>query len=412
MLNSIFKNKRLLILLDQALFSGTSFLLTIFLARNLDTNVFGVYSGLFLGIFLFVSLSSALIINPFQVNWAKQENSIHYISFTFYGQISLVFFAILIIVPILEFTRFNELSFHFLLLFIGYVIHDYFRKIFLALDQAKKVLIFDSLSSIGQFIIILKILFTASALDLNTLFFWLGVAYIPSLLYGIVCIKPKKIPLNIIKTYVKLHYEQGKWLFMTALVQWWSGNLFIVASGYYLGSKALGALRLAQSLFGVLNVLLQTFENYILPQTSKIFATSKVEAINYLNKMTKYAGIVFIPFLIIIFSFSSQIMKLAGGDHFVDFAYVLKGMSVLYVLIYICQPIRIGIRILVLNNYFFFGYLIILGFSFLFSNYLLTHYALWGALIGLITSQAILLIFWQFILSKHKFNLWKSFTLS
>ena len=95
------------------------------------------------------------------------------------------------------------------------------------------------------------------------------------------------------------HVEQGKWFFMTAISQWWAGNLFVVASGVYLGAVALGALRLAQSLFGILNVILQTFENYVLPQTASKMNDSIPEGIAYLKNLSLKAAWIFSPILIL-----------------------------------------------------------------------------------------------------------------
>ncbi|MBL0192548.1 MAG: hypothetical protein IPQ18_14770 [Saprospiraceae bacterium] len=62
---------------------------------------------------------------------------------------------------------------------------------------------------------------------------------------------------------------------MTAISQWWAGNLFVVASGIYLGPKHWGVATTSQSLFGNLNVILQTFGSYVLAsQTASRIHTS------------------------------------------------------------------------------------------------------------------------------------------
>jgi len=65
------------------------------------------------------------------------------------------------------------------------------------------------------------------------------------------------------------------------------------------------------------------------------------------------------------------------------------------------------IRMLVLNKNFFIGYLLSLAFSLLFFNYFLSNFGLSGAILGLAISQLILIIYWQFVLSKNNFLLWK-----
>ena len=61
----------LLVLVDQAIFSGTNFLLTLFLAQKLDIKNFGLFSTIVLVTYLVMSITNALIIQPFQVSIAK-----------------------------------------------------------------------------------------------------------------------------------------------------------------------------------------------------------------------------------------------------------------------------------------------------------------------------------------------------
>jgi O-antigen/teichoic acid export membrane protein len=68
------------------------------------------------------------------------------------------------------------------------------------------------------------------------------------------------------KELLQYHFKEGKWLFSASIVQWFSSNFFTLVAGIYLGINALGALRLVQSFFGAVNVILQTVENYYLPK--------------------------------------------------------------------------------------------------------------------------------------------------
>jgi O-antigen/teichoic acid export membrane protein len=199
-------------------------------------------------------------------------------------------------------------------------------------------------------------------------------------------------------------------LFFTAVSQWWSGNLFVVASGIYLGTAALGALRLGQSLFGVLNVLLQTFENYILPQTALKIQQSQSIGISYLKEMNQKLAYVFIPVLLLVFIFSSFLITLAGGKDFTEYAFVLKGLSILYIFILLSQPIRFYFRSMQMNSHFFYAYFISLVFALSTSHWLISAYGLQGAIAGLIGSQILLLTYWSIILQLKNINIWKSST--
>ena len=169
----------------------------------------------------------------------------------------------------------------------------------------------------------------------------------------------------------------------------------------------MGAFRLVQTLFGLLNLVLQTFENFVLPEASRKFTVSHSDAKSYLVGITKKSGILFGVVLIGLFLFAKQIIVLVGGEKYQDFAYIVQGMSILYVFIFIGYPIRLSIRMLVLNSRFFAGYVFSLIFSLLTFKFLLKEFHVIGAIIGLIASQFITLVYWQYILIKNKFVLWK-----
>jgi O-antigen/teichoic acid export membrane protein len=191
--------------------------------------------------------------------------------------------------------------------------------------------------------------------------------------------------------------------------QWWAGNLFVVASGLYLGAAALGALRLSQSLLGVLNVLLQSFENYVLPQSARKMNIDMNMGVSYLKEMNKKLAFVFIPVLALLFVMASPILMLTGGTEYIEYTYVLQGLCILYVFILLSQPIRFMIRALHLNQYFFTGYLISLAYAIITSHGLISSFGLVGVVAGLIGAQIILIVYWLFILQSKKQDLWKSF---
>ena len=224
-------------------------------------------------------------------------------------------------------------------------------------------------------------------------------------------LKPFYFDRNASKLFIIQHIKEGKWLFLTAISQWWAGNLFVVASGIYLGAAALGALRLGQSLFGVLNVLLQTFENYVLPQTAKRMQQSQNNGIAYLKEMNLKLAYAFIPVLLLIFIFASPIITLAGGQEYSEYAFVLKGLSILYIFIFLSQPIRFFFRSMQMNSHFFYAYFISLIFAISSSHWLLSTYGLNGVISGLICSQILLIAYWIIILLLKNINIWKSSTL-
>jgi O-antigen/teichoic acid export membrane protein len=403
----LLKNHKAIVLLDQAIFSGTSFFITILLARILSMENFGVYAGYTLAIYLVVGGLGAFIIQPFQVLLGKTENKRQYTAFTFWFQLLTMMLLVIggLIISLLSFYHFplTVLCFAF-----GFLLNDFGRRLLLALNLPLQALLLDAttafflLTSLWAF-------YQFGDEQLFNLYGYFSLAYLPSLLLLWVVIKPFSIKKANALIYFTEHIKQGKWLFLTAISQWWSSNLFVVAAGIYLGAAALGALRLVQSLMGILNMVLQTFENYVLPQTAQKLNRQQSEGLSFLTSVSRKAGLLFLPILVISFVFAEPILVLAGGAAYASFAFVLQGMTLLYMLVFLSQPIRLLIRALLLNEHFFYGYLISLGFALLFGHVLLSNYGLIGALMGLATSQLLLMTYWTIVLQRKKIYLWKSF---
>lgn len=405
----MYKSAKLMALADQAVFSGNSFLVTILLARLVAPQLFGLFAGWVLGIYLAVSLVSALVIQPYQVMLSKVDEQKKYQFFVSVLQFSCVLVLLLVTQGIFVLTPFlNDFTVYKQALMVyafGFMLHDFFRKSLLAQKRLQQIVTVDVLLALMQSGMLLVASFTTWSF--MVLLQLLALSYIPALVFALsISFKSWKFSIRW-KKYIQLHYQQGKWLFLSAMVQWWSGNLFVVASGMYLGVAALGAFRLVQSLFGVLNVLFQTFENYALPQTARLMTESRISAQQYLKKLSVQSLALFAGVLVLIFLLSDYIIVWAGGEQYAAYGFLVKGMSVLYLLIFIGYPVRLAIRALVLNKHFFVGYILSLIFSLISFRFMLAHFQLVGALIGLMASQLILISFWQFILVKNKFLLWK-----
>ena len=82
-------------------------------------------------------------------------------------------------------------------------------------------------------------------------------------------------------------------------------------------------------------------------------------------------------------------------------------MALLYFVIFIGYPIRMSIRMMLMNRQFLIGYLISFVFSLATFQYLLSVWHLKGAILGLITNQLLMLLYWQYLLIKKDFILWK-----
>jgi O-antigen/teichoic acid export membrane protein len=198
-------------------------------------------------------------------------------------------------------------------------------------------------------------------------------------------------------------------MLLSALLQWFAGNFFIVAAGWWLGMAALGALRLAQYIFGLLNVLLQAVENYAVPAASKLQHEQKALA-GFLKNILKKSMLVILPALLTIVVFSKQLLLLSGGEAYGNYSYVMYGLSVNYLLIVAGIPVRIALRVKLLNQHYFIGYALATAFSMLTARWLIGQWELKGVLFGLFFTQLLVVAYWLIILDRKKVITWKLFT--
>ena len=405
-IQKIIQHPTVLVLVDQAISSGSSFLITLVLAKNMDLTNFGLFSSLLLLTFLTMSISNALLIQPFQVTVAKVIQKREYHVAIFLGLMVLLLIVILsakLLVLFLPKSLIDFIPIHTFFCFLcGYLINDFFRKLFLGIGKIKWALCMDFL-----YMLLLSALWIVPNLTLQTVLFIIGIANLISSLPGLFFLYQNyETPVSW-RYFLSHHTQQGKWLLIIAVLQWISSNFFILISGIYIGIEALGALRLVQTLFGVINIGLQTIENYFLPKISTLYIENVTQAKKYLLTITIKGAVLFGLLLSILFVFSTPIIVLAVGEKYQSYGYLVKIIAVLYFFIFLSYPVRIAVRILVLNKIFFLGYLLSFISSLLTFHFLLDYSGLTGAVIGLIMNQIIMILYWQNQLKKNHFQLWK-----
>lgn len=397
-----------LVLMDQAIFSGTNFFLTLFLGKHLDIKSFGVFATILLISYLMISIANAFIIQPFQVLFTTESHQKQYSIFLFC--ILTVFLLVFLALTKSLFYFFPQQSIYSLntasisCFVIGYLIQDFFRKYLLAIGRLWTTLFID----INFLLLVLFgfYLFRQN-LGLDIILWVLGIANIISSLPGLIALFENFEFPNCWKSYLANHISQSKWLLSVAVIQWCSGNFFVLVSGIYLGIEALAALRLVQSLFGVMNILLQTVENYYLPKVATLYQQSINQAKSYLLDITIKGAFLFAILLSLLFIFSTHIIVWAGGQQYHEYAYVVKIVATLYFFIFLSYPIRIAVRVLMLNKIFFIGYLLAFLCSLATFHYLLKFTGLYGAVAGLIMNQIVMILYWKNQLTKKHSLLWK-----
>lgn len=403
-IQSIFNNKKSIAFADQAVVSAGSFATTILLAKTLGLKDFGVFSGFVLFQIFILSVNSALTSNLFQVIFPSLdlEKKESYKNGMIFFQ-SILSVCIAIISVIVYFVLPSTLSIYKIFIpiysmnLVLFLVNDLIRKIFLTQGNFRMAFIFDATNYFLQ-LVLLTILYFLGILNLYNAFIVITITFIPGIFYSFYELNLATTSYKDLIFVFELHKGKTKWILGSSLLQWTSGYFFVIAAGWWLGAAALGALRLAQHIFGLLNILLQAIENYAIPKAVE----SKTKKAFY-HKLMLICLAIMLPLIIVLAVFTKPIMLLAGGNSYIDYMYVMYGLAIIYILMTISYPIRIAIRSEQLNQHYFIGYLMTMLFSLSTFYALINTYHLIGVLLGLFSTQFILLAYWSIILKKHKF---------
>lgn len=411
---SFFRNQTLLVYCDQAIVSGFSFLSGVVLARYLGVNGFGIYSIAWLGVLIASSINQPFIIAPMQTLSGKKsiEEQEIYLQALVFKQILfagimavLGFFAVVVMGYILHNWKVESIIIAFPLAVFSYLLQDFFRRYFFIIGKPHKAMLIDFIAYGGVLLSAFCIHFVKT-MDAQFVLLLTALFFLYASLIGLWSMPQLRFNWNSIKEVITEHWDFSKWLTATALLQWFSGNLFIIAAGAIMSPMAVGATRMAQNIVGITHVLFLAMEN-IIPSRAANFQRlgGNQMMFSYLWKFTMQMGIITIALLALIAFFSEDIIKLCYGAGFLKYREVLIGFCMLYVIVFLGYPLRYAIRTLKRTRLIFMSFIASSTFSIICAYPIIKIFGLKGVVAGLMITQLITLGIYLFNLRKeiHKF---------
>ncbi len=401
---------KVFILADQVMVSGSAFATNLLVARALGLGAYGLFSSVGLVQLFVLSLSFGATTQIYQVVYPSLPEALKasYTKGLFWCEV--VMLTLLMAVGFLFYRAMpNSIIAYKTLVLSGvcatvlYLLQDFIRRILLTQQRAKQAFVSDAITNVIQ-LIFLAVCWYLHWLTITNAWWIIGITFIPSIAVGIFWIKPGRPTLDGLQLAYRHHAPKAKWLVSSALLQWCSGYFFVLTAGLWLGAAALGALRLAQYIFGLLNVLLQAIESYALPKAA--MASTQLAA--YLYNLLNKSLLIMLPVLLLLSVFARPILGLAGGDAYKEYSYIMYGLSLVYVLITVGCPLRIAMRSRHLDKHYFIGYILSVTFSISAAPWLLKNWQLYGVMAGLVATQVITLSYWGLVLQQKKIFAWKS----
>ncbi len=411
-INNIIGGQRsnVIYLLEQGTVSGVNFLMAILLARFIGVEHYGLFVINWLIIMFFSSLQQALIIAPLQsylpaLN-GKSFKSVR--SLINWMQLAFILISVILLIAfglVSEFLTPQWGIWQFIPvlipLMLAFLIYDFLRKDLFRQFKAQRALVMGLVLAIVQ-ISGFGLLIYFSALTVNNWLIVLLISHFAAILIEL----PKHIRTYSSARFNMLQFTEvwkfARWLAGTSILQWFSGNFFILAAGSIIGPVAVGAIRIIQNLFGLLSLLLQAIENKVPVSASKIYGMEGFKPmLKFIAHVMKFIAPVYILFLGLIVVFNNEIIELVYGSQYVEYAWLIYPFCILFLLILTGIPLRFVLRTIKQTQHIFIAYVMTTAFGVLSANFIVSQMGILGVVIGMAFSQLISVLWFGFAIKKY-----------
>lgn len=356
---------KLEVLADQAMVSGASFLSAIVLARMLGLNQYGVYTLMVLSIQVIASFHQALIVHPAKSLGGKTRSEDLPQFFSALFLLHLVY-AVLSAVLLFLFHQlgasiFPEASLPSRSVTIGlwgFVMLQYlfFRTWLMVLQRYRIIMVIDFIAYPLTLLAFLALHFygkltLSNAIAVHVLA--LGIAgVLPLFLF-----KWRVIRIPVFTAFLSQIWKFSRWLIGNSMLQWLTGNYFLIMAGALLGNSALGAVRLGQQLMGILNVFFLAMETQVPVVAARIFHHDGLKNLQtyLLSVLTKGGGVVLLV-IVAILILATPLTTLVLGNEYDAYVNVVRGFAIINLLIFVGVILRFYLHTIEMTNVIFYAY--------------------------------------------------------
>ncbi len=389
-------------LADQAMVSSVNFLTGILFARYLGLEEYGRFTLAWMAVLLFSSFQQAGIIAPMMSIGPKQkkEDMTSYYGTIFVHQLlwsTGCFFLLWFVVWSCGFVfpewNTGGLALPLAVSLFAWQFQDFIRRYFFVTGQLTQAFLNDAISYLGQ---LLLLLFLFRIMVLNTpMVLWLisGTSAL-AIIVGLYKISFASITRTMFNDISKKHWHFSKWMVASAMMQWISGNFYLVIAGTLLGPVAVGGVKAAQNIMGVTHILFQAMENFAPSQATKELSRGGISAMAaYLRKLTLIGTAATAAFALIAFCIPGFLLSLLYGNEFGAYAFVLRWFCLIYISSFLALPLNAGLRALGKTKPLFFS-VFSGGIFSLFSAYpFIYFFKLNGLMMGLLSAKVLMTIY-------------------
>jgi len=388
-------------LFDQAMVSGVNFFTGIILVRFLGLEEFGRFTLTWLIILFFNSIHFAAVISPMMSIGPKQaERELQ----QYYGAVVLqqLFWSGLCVISIFSCVWGSQF-------FVDWQIHtlaaplaaallavqsqDFLRRYFFVRKRAALAFGNDCICYLAR-LLLLVVFFKFRVLDINEVLWLIAITATLAAVIGFFNTERLIFSQIFAQRVTTVHWHFSKWLIVSALLQWTSGNFFLIAAGGILGAFAVGAIKAAQNIIGITHILFQAMENFVPSKAANAFTKEgNQRLLNYLQGISLIGGIFITGIAFFAAIFSDFWFKYIYGNEYLNYSFILKWYSLIYFFGFFIIPISAGLRTIERTKPLFISLLFMSLISVVFAYPLISYFGLNGVMIGILVVKLGILIY-------------------
>lgn len=380
-------------LADQAVASGANFLTIVILARQLGVEGFGLFMLAWLVLLFFRSLQGGLIIAPMMSIGPKQEPEHRN---GYYGAVlacqlalvagggALVLGGAWLLTLLAPESVPAGLALPLAAACAGDQMQEFARRLFFSQDRPRRAFLVDVTTYGSRTLLLLGLGGDAAqALWFVFLSSLLGMGLTIHGLAGL------RVTWAGVREILPRQWRFARWTVGSALLEWGSGHLIVLAAGGVLGTAAVGAIRATTNIFAPVQVLIQALNNIVPVRAAALLAQAgEVALVRYLTRATTLAGVVCLAVLAAGTAFPERILLLLYGPGYEQYAYLVYWWVAIYAAGFLQFPLTAALSAIELTRPFFISILCEAAFGIVSAWFLPRWFGLDGTMFGILVTRA------------------------
>lgn len=406
--------------LDQALASGTAFIIVIVAARWLGVARFGQLSLLLLLVQFCTDLQNSYMMMPYvaRLHRLPVSDQAAYRRKVLWGCVGvtvLLAIAISIFVWVSGFLipRWNigDLWLGAGLLALGRMLQDAWRRDAYARYQAKQSLVADILGYGSMAIFLMAAAWlTQSDPEQEIWFFIVALAGAGGVIAGTLMILSRRHQYGgtalekdqgslgdtgdttYVEPIFRQHWPAGKWLVATVGVQYLSTNYLMLSGAAVLGPSMAGALRAMQGVMGVIGLMFQALDLILPVEMGRLWHQQGAQALkNFMFRVGSGLMLVSLVLAMGIVTVTPWLLPWLFGEEYAGLTAAMALMGSVYVMLAPVLLMRYGFRTVEVTRPIFVSYFVTAVFSLLTAAWWIDTWGMMGVIGGMAAAQAIML---------------------